>query len=165
MITKEHEYIPEDATDESHNAVGIGNPTNRTVHFAVAIVGSADSHTSLEFTHMTMSQRAAGECKLVKKKLLQSIGQPFLRKHSVADRFQLKNKDVVAIDPFRTRPTECRTIAGPHSETSMETRAVKRIAGKDGKDPEKVPPTIPLAANYMQAIRQPEQLLNSTCMN
>ena len=89
MITKEHEYIPEDATDESHNAVVIGNPTNRTVHFAVAIVGSADSHTSLEFTHMTMSKRAAGECKLVKQNLLQSIGHRLLRKHSATDRFQL----------------------------------------------------------------------------
>ena len=81
MVTKEHEYIPEDATDESHNAVVIGNPTNRTVHLVVAIVRATDSHTSLEFAHVTMSQRAAGECKLVKKKLLQSIGQPFVRKH------------------------------------------------------------------------------------
>ena len=45
----------------------------------------------------------------------------------------------------------------------MKTRAVKRIAGKAGKDPEKVPPTIPLAANYMQVIRQQEQIPNFTC--
>ena len=50
MITKEHEYIPEDATDDSHKAVRIGNPANRTVHFTVAILMLAERHTSLEFT-------------------------------------------------------------------------------------------------------------------
>ena len=67
MVTKEHEYIPEDATDESHNALGIGNLTNRTVHFSVAILGCADSHTSLEFAHVTMSQRQRANASSSKK--------------------------------------------------------------------------------------------------
>ena len=67
VITKEHEYMPQDATDDLRKAVGIGNPTNRTVHFTVAILRLAERHTSLEFISMTMSKRAAGECLRQKK--------------------------------------------------------------------------------------------------
>ena len=35
MITKEHEYIPGDATDDSHKSDGTGTPLNRTVHVTV----------------------------------------------------------------------------------------------------------------------------------
>ena len=49
MITKEHEYIPEDAADDSHKALGTGNPANRTVHFTVAIPRGSEGLTSLQF--------------------------------------------------------------------------------------------------------------------
>jgi len=54
MITEENEYMPQDATDDSPKAVGIATPANRTVHYTVAILGCADSQTSLPFRRMTM---------------------------------------------------------------------------------------------------------------
>ncbi len=54
MIAEENEYMPQDATDDSPKALGIATPANRTVHYTVAILGCADSQTSLPFRRMTM---------------------------------------------------------------------------------------------------------------
>ena len=106
MITEENEYMPQDATDDSPKAVGIATPGNRAVHYTVAILGCADSQTNLPFLRMTMKQRAAENFQPVKETPLQSIGQPFVCKHTATDRFQLQHRDVVAIVSFRTRPAE-----------------------------------------------------------
>ena len=164
MITKEHEYIPEDATDGSHKAERTGSPANRTVHYTVAILGLAERHTSLEFIRNRMKM-VADECKLVINDLLQSIGQPLVHKQAATDRFQLNHRDVVAMVPLPSRPTECVTIAGPHPDTCMKKTAVVRIVGEDGMHPKNFSPTIPTTANYMQVIRQLEQITNSTCIN
>ena len=114
---------------------------------------------------MTMKQCAADKFQPVKKKLLQSIGQLYVCKRTATDRFQLHNRDVVDIVPFRTRSAEWRTMARPHSETCKKTIAARGTM-KNRKNPEKGSVTIPLAArNFMQVIRQPEQILNSTCIN
>ena len=50
MITKEHEYIPEGAADDSRKADEIGTLLNRTVHDTVAILRSSEPDTSSGFT-------------------------------------------------------------------------------------------------------------------
>ena len=147
MITKEHEYIPEDATDGSHKALRIGSLANRTVHYTVAILRLTERHTSLEFIRNRIKKRVADECKLVINDLLQSIGQPLVHKQAATDRFQLKHRDVVAMVPLRPRPTECVTIAGPHPDTCMKKTAVVTIVGEDGMHPKNFSPTIATTAN------------------
>ena len=158
MTTKEHEYIPEDATDGSHKAERIGSPANRTVHYTVAILRLAERHTSLEFTRIR-KQRIADAFKLVMHDLLQSICHPLVLKQAATDRFQFKTKDVVAMGPLRPRSTECETIARPHSETCMKIRAVAKIVSEDGMHPTNFSPTLVATANYMHGTRQLAQIL------
>ena len=164
MITEENEYMPQDATDDSPKAEGIGTPARRTVHYTVAILRLTERHTSLEFIR-NRPKMVADECKLVINDLLQSIGQPLVHKQAATDRFQLNHRDVVAMVPLPSRPTECVTIAGPHPDICMKFAAVVRIVGEDGMHPKNFSPTIPTTANYMQVIRQLEQITNSTCIN
>ena len=103
MITKEHEYILQDATDDLRKAVGTAAPGNRAVHYTVAIHRSPDSHTSLEFIRMTMRKRTADEFQLAQENILNSIGQLFVHKGTSTSRFQVDNRNVVAKAPLRTR--------------------------------------------------------------
>ena len=165
MITKEHEYIPEDAADDSHKALSIGNPANRTAHYTVAILRGPEGHTSLEFTRIRKT-RIADAFQLVMHDLLQSICHPLVLKQAATDRFQLKTRDVVAMVPLRPRSTECETIARPHSETCMKMRAVAKIVNEDGMHPKNFSPTLVATANYMHGTRQLAQiLLNQRCLN
>ena len=132
MIHTEHEYIPEDATDDLHKALtGIGTPGNRTVHYTVAILRSSERHTSSEFTRV-LKKRTADEFKLVMQDCLQSIRHLLVPKQAAPDRSQVKKCDVVATAPLRPRPTECETIARPHLQSCIKMLAVAQVVGEEG---------------------------------
>ena len=146
MIAEENEYMPQDATDDSHKAVGIGTPANRTVHCTVAILRVSGGNTSLEFSR-TRETWIADESKFVIQDVLQSIGHPLVPKQAGTDRLKAKHTDMIATAPLRPRPTGCVTIAGPHPDTCMKKTAVVRIVGEDGMHPKNFSPTIPTTAN------------------
>ena len=157
MIHKEQEYIPKDATDDSHQALRIGNPANRIVHFTIAIGRSSERHTSSEFTR-SRKQRIAGEFKFVMHECLQSISHTLVLKQAATDRSQVKNRNVVAMAPLRARRTECVTIARPQKDCTMKFRADATIVGEDGVHCKFLHPTIGAPANYLHASGQPKQI-------
>ena len=114
----------QDATDDVRKSVGIATPVNRIINNTVASLRCPDSQTSLEFVRMTMRQRTAAEFQLVFGNLQNSVGQLLMYKDTSTYRFQLENRNVVAIVPFRTRLAEWKTVARPRSELCMKLRSV-----------------------------------------